>query len=99
MDKLISDRAQAKISKKVLNIACAYHIDQWQSEPNHQHQNFAKRCIATIEANTNNVLSKSGTPDSTWLLCVSALVHAETRHRMGRVFLSRSTLSSCIEPG
>ncbi|EEC43775.1 predicted protein [Phaeodactylum tricornutum CCAP 1055/1] len=42
MDKLISDRAQAEISKKVTDITRAYHIDQWQSEPHHQHQNFAE---------------------------------------------------------
>jgi hypothetical protein len=71
MDKLISDRAQVEISKKVTDITRAYNIDQWQSEPNHQHQNFAERRIATIEANTNNILNHTGAPDFTWLLCVS----------------------------
>ncbi|EEC42961.1 predicted protein [Phaeodactylum tricornutum CCAP 1055/1] len=71
MDKLISDRAQVEISKKVTDITRAYNIDQWQSEPNHQHQNFAERRIATIEANTNNILNLSGAPDSAWLLCVT----------------------------
>ncbi|EEC51029.1 predicted protein [Phaeodactylum tricornutum CCAP 1055/1] len=71
MDKLISDRAQVEISKKVMDITRAYNIDQWQSEPHHQHQNFAERRIATIEANTNNILNHTGAPDSTWLLCVT----------------------------
>jgi hypothetical protein len=71
MDKLISDRAQVEISKKLTDITRAYNIDQWQSKPNHQHQNFAKRCIATIEANTNKILNCIGAPDSTWLLCVT----------------------------
>jgi hypothetical protein len=37
MHKLISDCAQAEISKKVTDITHAYYIDQWQSEPYHQH--------------------------------------------------------------
>jgi hypothetical protein len=75
MDKLLSNRAQVKISKKVADITQAYNIDQWQSEPHHQHQNSAKRRIATIEANTNNVLNKTGAPDSTWLLCIAYICH------------------------
>lgn len=41
------------------------------TELHHQHQNFAKHCIATIETNKNNVLtvSEMGAPNSTWLLC------------------------------
>jgi hypothetical protein len=75
MDKLISDHAKAEISKKVSDITCAYHIDQWQSEPNHQHQNYAKRRIATVEANANKILNKTGAPNSTWLLCVSYICY------------------------
>jgi hypothetical protein len=71
MDKLISDRAQVEVSKKVTDITRAYRIDQWQSEPHHQHQNFAECRIATIEANTNNIMNRTGAPDSTWLLCVT----------------------------
>ena len=33
MDKLISDRAQVEISKRVLDILRALFIDDWQSEP------------------------------------------------------------------
>ncbi|EEC44015.1 predicted protein [Phaeodactylum tricornutum CCAP 1055/1] len=75
MDKLLSDRAQVEISKKVADITRAYNIDQWQSEPHHQHQNFAERRIATIEANTNSVLNKTGAPDSTWLLCIAYICY------------------------
>ncbi|EEC42564.1 predicted protein [Phaeodactylum tricornutum CCAP 1055/1] len=75
MDKLISDRAKAEISKKVSDITRAYHIDQWQSKPNHQHQNYAERRIATVEANANNFLNKTGAPNSTWLLCVSYICY------------------------
>ena len=39
--KLISDRAQVEISNQVKEILRAYCIDDWQSEPHYQHQNFA----------------------------------------------------------
>jgi len=39
MDKLVSDRAQAEISNKVLDIVRNYFIDTWQSKPHHEHQN------------------------------------------------------------
>ena len=42
MDKLISDRAHTELSHKVLNILKNYIIDDWQSEPYHEHQNPAK---------------------------------------------------------
>ena len=43
MDKLISDRAQVEISNRVHDILRANCIDDWQSEPHHQHQNHAER--------------------------------------------------------
>jgi hypothetical protein len=98
MDKLISDRAQVEISKTVTDITRAYNIDQWQSEPNHQLQNFAERRIATIEANTNNILNRTGAPDSTWLLCVTYvcyvfnhLAHESLDNRTPLEILSGST--------
>ena len=36
MDKLLSDRAQVEISKKVLDILRALYIGDWQSEPHRQ---------------------------------------------------------------
>jgi hypothetical protein len=43
MDKLISDSAKVKISKQVLDILQALCIDDWQSKPQYQHQNYAER--------------------------------------------------------
>ena len=42
MSKLISDRAQVKISNKVQDILRNYIIKDWQSEPHQQHQNAAE---------------------------------------------------------
>ncbi|HSN66994.1 MAG TPA: hypothetical protein VLS94_10155, partial [Fusibacter sp.] len=70
MDKLVSDRAQAEISAKVKSILRALVIDDWQSEPHHQHQNYAERQYQTVKACTNIILNPSGAPAKTWLLCL-----------------------------
>ena len=56
MDKLISDSAQVEISNKVKDFLHAYCIDDWQSEPHHQHQNFAEGHWGVIKAYTNKTL-------------------------------------------
>jgi hypothetical protein len=70
MDKLISDRAQVEISKKVQDILRAYRIADWQSEPYHQNQNFFERKYGTIKEYTNNIMNRVGAPAYTWLLCL-----------------------------
>ena len=70
MDKLISDRAQVEISGKVKDILQSLLIDDWQSEPHHQHQNFPERCYGTIKSRTNIVMNRSGAPAFAWLLCL-----------------------------
>ena len=83
MDKLVSDRAQAEISKKVLDIVRNYFIVTWQSEPHHEHQNPCKKryCFRQISA-----------PASTWLLALLyvtyILNHLSTRSLDGQTPLS-----------
>ena len=71
MDKLITDQAQVEISKKVLDILRSLVIDDWQSEPYHEHQNFAERRIQTIKKYTNKVLDRTGAPPFCWLLAIA----------------------------
>ena len=71
MDKLISDRAQVEISNKVLDILGNYVIEDWQSEPYHEHQNTAERHYQTLKAGTNRVLDRTGAPACCWLLARS----------------------------
>jgi len=72
MTKLISDSAQIEISDKTKDFLHAYCIDDWQSEPYHQHQNFAEgHWQGVIKAYTNNTLNCNGAPPSTWLLCIT----------------------------
>ena len=70
MDQLVSDRAQVEISTKVKDILRHLCIDDWQSEPHYQHQNFAERRYKAIKRNVNMVLNKSGAPAHCWLLAM-----------------------------
>ena len=70
MDKLISDSAQVEIGKRVKDILRALVIDDWQSEPHYQHQNFAERRYSTIKPMVNKLLDRTGAPAFCWLLAL-----------------------------
>ena len=70
MDKLISDRAQVEVSERVNDVLRALCIPDWQSEPYHQHQNFAERRCNTLKIHVNRVMNRSGAPTNTWFLCL-----------------------------
>ena len=70
MDKLISDRAQVEISNRVHDILRANCIDDWQSEPHHQHQNHAERRWGVIKPLVNLLLNRTGAPAHCWLLAL-----------------------------
>ena len=70
MDKLVSDMAQEEISKKVKDILRNYRIKDWQSEPYHQHQNFAERKYQMIKSYVNTIMNRTGAIPETWLLCM-----------------------------
>jgi hypothetical protein len=72
-DKLISDRAQVEISRKVVDILCAYCTDNWQSEPHKQYQNPAERRYHVIKTMTNTIMDRTGAPAYTCLLCMMYL--------------------------
>jgi len=68
--KLISDRAQVKISKAVQDILCILFIPAWQSEPHQQQQNPSERRYQYIKTTANRVMDRTGAPEFTWLLCL-----------------------------
>ena len=70
MDKLISDRAQVEVSKKVQDILRNYCIEDWQSEPHHQHQNIAERKYQVVKSFVNNIMNRTGAIAGAWLLCL-----------------------------
>ena len=58
--RLLSDRAQVEISKKVVDILRALCIGDWQSEPHKQHQNPAERRIQTVKNMVNRIMIELG---------------------------------------
>jgi hypothetical protein len=54
MTKLISDSAKLEISARVKDVLRAFIIDDWQSEPYYQHQNFAERGYKDTKSYVND---------------------------------------------
>jgi hypothetical protein len=75
MDKLASDSAKVEISANVKDILRHYMIDDWQSEPYHEHQNPAERRYQTVKRYTNVILDRTGAPPEAWLLCMQYVCH------------------------
>ena len=70
MDTLISDGGKYEISKQVTNLLCSLFIQDYQSEPYHQHQNKAENRFGLAKHYTNTVMNTSGCPACCWLLCL-----------------------------
>ena len=98
MDKLLSDRAQVEISKKVLDILRALYIGDWQSEPHRQNQNPAERRYQNVKSMTNTLLDRTGAPAFVWLLAMMyicfVLNHAYNAS-IDNVPLNAATGSTC----
>jgi hypothetical protein len=73
-NSLFSDSAKAQCSKHVLDILCLYGIKDFQSEPHHQHQNFAESKIGDTKRLTDAIMDRTGTQASFWLLCLLYVV-------------------------
>ena len=69
MDKLISDGARTEMNKRVLEILRALFIDDWQSEPKYQHQNFAERRWGNAKASVDWLMNTRNVQPNAWLLC------------------------------
>ena len=70
MDTLISDGGKYEISKRVTDLLRSLFIQDYQSEPYHQHQNKAENHFGLAKRYTNTVMSTSGCPACCWLLCL-----------------------------
>ena len=49
---------------------CQYCIKDMQSEPNHQHHNYAERRIQKIKSTANIIINRVNAPNYTWFLCL-----------------------------
>ena len=70
MDTLISDGGKYEISKQVTDLLRSLFIQDYQSEPYHQHQNKAENHFGLAKHYTNTVMNTSGCPACCWLLCL-----------------------------
>ena len=70
MDTLISDGGKYEISKRVTDLLRSLFIQDYQSEPYHQHQNKAENCFRLAKRYTNTGMNTSGCPACCWLLCL-----------------------------
>ena len=70
MDTLISDGGKYEISKRVTDLLRSLFIQDYQSEPYHQHQNKAENCFRLAKRYTNTVMNTSGCTACCWLLCL-----------------------------
>ena len=70
MDTLISDGGKYEISKRVTDLLRSLFIQDYQSEPYHQHQNKVENRFGLAKRYTNTVMNTSGCPAFCWLLCL-----------------------------
>ena len=70
MDKLISDSARVEISECVKNILRNLIVDDWQSEPHFQWQNFAELRWKHLKKYTQWYMNHRNVPANAWLLCM-----------------------------
>ena len=73
MDTLISDGGKYEISQQVTDLLHSLFIQDYQSEPYHQHQNKAKIRFGLAKRYTNTVMNTSGCPACCWLLCLQCI--------------------------
>ena len=71
---LISELAKVEISKQVKEILRMYAIKNMQSEPNHQHQNYAEREIQEVKATSTIIMDKVRGPICLWYHCLKYVV-------------------------
>ena len=70
MDTPINDGGKYEISQQVTDLLCSLFIQDYQSEPYHQHQNKAENRFGLAKCYTNTVMNTSGCPAFCWLLCL-----------------------------
>ena len=70
MDTLIRNGGKYEISKAVTDLLHSLFIQDFQSEPYHQHQNKAENRFGPAKRYTNTVMNTSGCPACCWLLCL-----------------------------
>ena len=69
MNTIITDGEKYEISKKVADLLRRLFIEQYESEPYHQHQNKAEQHYGVEKRYINTLMNLTGAPAFCWLLC------------------------------
>ena len=75
MDKLILDSARIETSQWVKDILWTLIINEWQSEPNYQHQNIAEHWWRHLKQNVNWIMNYHNIVPEAWLLCTECIAN------------------------
>ena len=90
---LMSDYAKSEMHGKTKELLRMYDIDDYQSEPEYQHQNPAERGIQTVKRLMNGVMDRTGCEAHWWLLAalfvLSLVNHIPNSH--GEVPITKIT--------
>jgi hypothetical protein len=70
MRGLKSNNAKSEMSNTVKQIQRMYCIDDKQTEPYYQHQNYAERKIQDLKLTSNAIMDCTGCPAQYWLLAM-----------------------------
>ena len=68
MDTIITDCGKYKMSKKVADLLRSLFIEQYESEPCHQHQNKAEQHYGVVKRYINTLMNLTGAPAHNWVL-------------------------------
>ena len=77
MDQIVSDDAQAEVSKCVKELLNMLMIKQHVSEPHNKNQNCAERVWRDIKRMVERLLNFSDDPPHTWLLALQCVYFIE----------------------
>ena len=81
MDTLISDGGKYEISKRVIDLLWSLFIQDYQSEPYHQHQNKTENHFGLAKRYTNTVMNTSGcTACCGYSVCSTSVLYSTTWH-------------------
>ena len=96
MDTFISDGRKYKISKQVTDLLRSLFIQDYQSEPYHQHQNKAENWFGLAKRYTNTVMNTSGCPVAVGSsVCSTSVLYSTTWHLL--LFKAYALFKLCKE--
>ena len=93
MDTLISDGGKYEISKRVTDLLCSLFIQDYQSEPYHQHQNKAENHFGLAKRYTNTPLVALPAVGSS--VCSTSVLYSTTWHLL--LFKAYALFKPCKE--